>query len=270
MKKVILLLTAVLLSLSIEAVAQEMKTHTVGKGETIESVAKRYKVSVAQLLEANPGIENLFVPGVKVRIPEVGKASSTSSNSGDLAASEAYSTQPDPYNEVLSFFSAFYHSSFKKAFSSRAPVAYYGVGGTVVSHGVNTYCLVLQLGLDYGLRGNYEDRSGKKQKLFGAYFNIGGGYAYRFSEKSVLTMPVTLDLSSQTVVSSITGDDKTALFWGFSVLPTLNYEIAPKLWASCGLNLDVYFSRKVKIKGYEEKIKHKPQVGFQVGLGYVF
>lgn len=43
--------------------------HTVQRGESLQSIADKYKVSVAQLVEANPGSDNLFYVGLILNIP---------------------------------------------------------------------------------------------------------------------------------------------------------------------------------------------------------
>lgn len=45
-------------------------THTVNRGESLNSIAEQYNITVAQLLEANPGADNLFFVGMKLNIPE--------------------------------------------------------------------------------------------------------------------------------------------------------------------------------------------------------
>ncbi len=45
-------------------------THTVTKGENLKAIAEKYNVTIAQLLEANPGVESLFFVGMKLTVPE--------------------------------------------------------------------------------------------------------------------------------------------------------------------------------------------------------
>ncbi len=49
-------------------------THTVNRGESLNSIAEQYHITVAQLLEANPGADNLFFVGMKLNIPEASQA----------------------------------------------------------------------------------------------------------------------------------------------------------------------------------------------------
>lgn len=56
------------------AIAQQL-THVVQRGETFEIIARRYNISVAQLKESNPNIDQCFV-GIKLNIPQGAKMSS--------------------------------------------------------------------------------------------------------------------------------------------------------------------------------------------------
>ncbi len=44
--------------------------HTVERGETLQSIASKYNITEAQLLEANPGVDQLFYAGLILNIPE--------------------------------------------------------------------------------------------------------------------------------------------------------------------------------------------------------
>jgi LysM repeat protein len=44
--------------------------HTIGKGETLDAISKRYGVTVQQLRDANPGLDpRRLLPGRTVRLP---------------------------------------------------------------------------------------------------------------------------------------------------------------------------------------------------------
>ena len=65
MKKLLLAMALVMWSLSSMAL-----THTVARGESLQSIAQKYNISVDRLLEANPGAGKLFYVGLKLDIPE--------------------------------------------------------------------------------------------------------------------------------------------------------------------------------------------------------
>lgn len=51
--------------------AQDVKTHIVQRGETIESIAEKYNVSATDITKANPDAAKFFYTGMKLKIPAV-------------------------------------------------------------------------------------------------------------------------------------------------------------------------------------------------------
>ena len=49
----------------------QTKSHTVTRGETIESIAQKYGVTVEAIKQANPNMGSMFYVGMKLNIPEV-------------------------------------------------------------------------------------------------------------------------------------------------------------------------------------------------------
>lgn len=72
-------------TVSMFAMAQSQTvTHVVQRGETIESIAEFYKVSVEDINKANPNADGVVYVGMKLNIP----ASTTTTK--DVAASKDY------------------------------------------------------------------------------------------------------------------------------------------------------------------------------------
>lgn len=72
MKRIVLFIIAILY-ISI-TMAQQIVSHTVQRGETFELIAKRYNISLDELLAVNPDQEGCFV-GMEINIPEGSKKS---------------------------------------------------------------------------------------------------------------------------------------------------------------------------------------------------
>lgn len=68
----------VFLSCSIIMLAQATTNHTIQRGETIESIAEKYGVSVNALQQANPDTKKYFYVGMKLIIPQKATESPTS------------------------------------------------------------------------------------------------------------------------------------------------------------------------------------------------
>ena len=73
-------LAALCLMFSITASAQTTVTHTVERGETVESIAKKYNVMPQDITNANPDAVELIFAGMKLDIPTSGKHNSTANN----------------------------------------------------------------------------------------------------------------------------------------------------------------------------------------------
>ncbi|MDE7437989.1 MAG: LysM peptidoglycan-binding domain-containing protein [Muribaculaceae bacterium] len=85
MKKFITLIALLFWSVSVFA-----QTHTVARGESLQSIAAKYNITEAQLLAANPGADKLFYVGLKLNIPEsVGSVATTTTTS---TANSTYGT----------------------------------------------------------------------------------------------------------------------------------------------------------------------------------
>lgn len=93
MKKLPLLLLLLIWSIASSAI-----THTVTRGESLQSIAAQYHISEAQLVEANPGVDRLFYVGLKLNIPETTTPSTENQSfsfTGDF-------TNPTPDSETPS------------------------------------------------------------------------------------------------------------------------------------------------------------------------
>ena len=63
------LLVCLFMLLPFTAIMGQQVSHTVQRGETLESIAKKYNVSVYALQQANPGSKDLIYTGMKLVIP---------------------------------------------------------------------------------------------------------------------------------------------------------------------------------------------------------
>lgn len=63
------LLFTMFMLLSFTGMMAQQITHTIQRGETIESIASKYNVSVDALKKANPDISEMFFVGLKLNIP---------------------------------------------------------------------------------------------------------------------------------------------------------------------------------------------------------
>ena len=65
-----LVITSILIAGIIACFAQNVRTHTVGRGETIETIAKRYEVTVEEIYKLNATAKNVYYTGLVLKIPQ--------------------------------------------------------------------------------------------------------------------------------------------------------------------------------------------------------
>lgn len=105
-------LVLLMVMFAITSTAQNVMTHTVQRGETLESIAKKYNVTVEGLTKANPDAAKFFFTGMKLNIPNEEKVLPSTSiqtkqdnveNSSAHSSSQAPSTDYSPqYSEPSS------------------------------------------------------------------------------------------------------------------------------------------------------------------------
>ena len=264
-------LSVLLCTVCVFSMAQSQTvTHVVQRGETLESIAEYYKVSVADINKANPNADGIVYVGMKLNIP----ASTNTTVSKDVAVSKDYQknneTPATSKNDVatisqstnknasktstdLSDFSSYdlcYRASFEDV-----GTGYYCLGGTAFTSsgwGVNFY-----LGANYGLvKKNYD----------GVCFYIGPSYGYNF--KNILLM------GSLDFVGSYAGQGKrehtgtnhkgetytytgtkSKFDWGIALSPQVGIKLNK---VTPYLGLDFNWAKGAK----------KIDVGFCIGVGF--
>ena len=92
MKKLFLSFALMLASLSM--LAQTSQSHTVQRGETIESVAKKYGISVSDLQQANPSTRDYFYAGMKLVIPRKANTQNVTQTPSSNSTTNVSETEP--------------------------------------------------------------------------------------------------------------------------------------------------------------------------------
>ena len=105
MNKFFLSFALMLASLSMSA--QTSLFHTIQRGETIESVAKKYGISVSDLQQANPSTKDYFYVGMKLVIPHKSRTqnatqtpSSNNPNRVAVATPSTTKTKNNPFKTI--------------------------------------------------------------------------------------------------------------------------------------------------------------------------
>ena len=154
MKKLFCVLVLLCASRAVQAV-----THTVGRGETLASIAERYHVTVAQLVAANPGADRLFYVGLKLEIPEVEQAAEPMERpvtaQSYVSADSNLNTQDMPNERKTEQSSDITAENFSNIFLSYSAqfdhfdMGAYGIGWVV--YGKGGWGMTLACDMNYGI-----------------------------------------------------------------------------------------------------------------------
>lgn len=195
MKKLLFIMLAFAWSFMISA-----QTHVVAKGESLQSIADKYNISIEKLIEANPGSDKLFYIGLKLNIPEnvITIGASTASNeqviSGQnssvavhseqaVASQSAGETTED--NPGLSYVYALEYGFLQKLEGSRG--SHYAFSITM---GANYYFMHKDKGVFAGGRIGYNSAS------FTSLTKISiGNYISETTDSHFITLPINVGYS---------------------------------------------------------------------------
>ena len=86
-------LVCLIMLLPFTAIMGQQVSHTVQRGETLESIAKRYNVSVYALQQANPDAKDVFYIGMKLQIPNTNSTKNNQQKMQKNISSKEYSSQ---------------------------------------------------------------------------------------------------------------------------------------------------------------------------------
>lgn len=268
-----MILSVLLCTVCVVTMAQSQTvTHVVQRGETIESIAKYYNVSVEDINKANPNADGIVYVGMKLNIPvnsntpikkdiDVSKDCQRTIETPTTNKSEVTITSRSAKNNYnvnkttidlndYSFWGLFYRASFEDA-----GTGFYGLGGTAFSSsgwGVNFY-----IGADYGLAEKHYE---------GVCFYIGPSYGYNFN--NILLMG-SLDFvgiyagqgEGQQTGTNHKGETytytgtKNKFGWGIALSPQIGIKLNK---VTPYLGLDFNWTKDAK----------KIDVGFCVGVGF--
>lgn len=234
-------------------------THTVARGETLASIASRYAVTEAKIIELNPEASQFVYVGMDLKIPEtnsgaaivstddVNRSVGVNSDKKDnnvLSALVAPGEEHDDDNEGLRGTFIFGLTYTAASFDD---MKHSGMYGLLIEGYFANITPQLGVGLHYEMNANYGLFKGAENLVY----QLGPALAYRFTPSVLLSMPVCVVASTGTVIDD-KGDEKSKIFWGMSFSPSL-------FIGHAGINFGPYFN--LSLSG-----KSDLEVGFRVGL----
>lgn len=185
----ILAIFAVALLGTLAAAAQTRQTHTVQRGESLESIAAKYGVSTQAIRDANPQMTAIFV-GYKIIIPEAAPARATDTPARTFAPRPAQQTEAPAHSEEYPDKKEFSPHDFNNVYITYSGEfsAYdkgaYGIG--FLSFNDKGFGLELNINANYGIMKKY----GR-----GLIYKMGPAYGYAFNKYVMLYAPLRAHLT---------------------------------------------------------------------------
>lgn len=250
-------LTVVFCTVSVFAMAQSQTvTHVVQRGETIESIAEIYKVSVRDINKANPNADGIVYVGMKLNVP-IEKMDTYTDEAPLQDDAEQRNTQTVSYystptkrkgnvstntwvrNQTRSMWGLTY---FACDFEDVKASGHYGLTLDMLNIGESLFGFNTTLGsFNYGL----VDKEHTTDLIL-----FDPNVSYEIVQNVILSLPV----QAMCNVSFEGSDTKTA--WGWAISPRLYYSFG-KVNVNAGILVNGGFKK-------EEDVT----CGFTVGIGF--
>lgn len=249
----VLLCTVCMLSMA----QSQTVTHVVQRGETLESIAEYYKVSVADINKANPNADGIVYVGMKLVVPvATGNATIQTTNQQETATkaplqqytNESGITKKDSHanSNVLNKMQPrvmWGFAYFAQDFDEVKLSGHYGVSIDALNIGSSLFGINLTVAsFNFGL---VDKNSTSDLILFGP--NI----AYEFAPNFIAALPLQ-------AMCDVYFDDKsdTKTSWGWAISPRLYYS-----FGNVNINAGILINGGFK-KG------EKTTCGFTAGVGF--
>lgn len=250
MKKLLMTLVCVL-AMSMSALASPPeKTHTIKEGETLHTIATYYKTTVDAIKKANPGIENMFVPGVKVKIPDVGSKTVTQIPD-DESKTVTHTTEKEARTDSEG--NAVYHHYFVVAqyqmgdFKNAKVSGCYGLG--VIFNSISHWGR-----FHVGGNVNFSVNAGFVHD-WGCIFDFGPSCRFDINRDLFVNVPV----DAVCCVTFPEGSTDSETSWGAKIAPSIHAFLSSRFGLFAGPQLSIGFSDG-----------SKASFGFQAGVSYAF
>ena len=239
-KRIIAIVACVLIS-SVSVLAQTVKKHIVERGETVESIAEKYGVTKASIIEMNPDAAQFVYVGMELKIPEGGKTvETTSSNNGNNNVRTNVDTEP-LYNKLKPDT----ETDFKR-WDVAFEIGYGFLKKPQGMKGSNPWSYMATIGVNYNITENFYTgiRVGYNSATIYGYYKAGRNTLREELQYHLLLFPVELGYRFEAI------EDKIA-FGPFA-----------------GMDFNIGLSGKSETKENTDKpVKEDIKIGGKVGVG---
>lgn len=233
LRKILLAITVMMVANV--AMAQSTKIHVVERGETIESIAKKYNVTKDEIVKLNPDVAQFVYVGMELTIPATTVSEQVASPITETKSEPSYNTYTSSFTKTSSTQTSFESSddvefhNFGAAYIAAFDafnVGYYGICGNVINSD-GGLGMQLFIGMNIGLA---------PSGCSGALAKFGPNYSCALNESVAFHAPLTIDLSYTSAPDGDGVGSKDKLGWGLSVTPSLAIKLGG-LYVNAGVAL---------------------------------
>lgn len=241
------------------------EVHTVARGESLESIAQKYNLTTAELIEANPGAEKLFYVGLKLNIPQASLNAPADKSDPQTNAQDSTpqndstpSTDSDVSADTDDNPGATYVMMLEYGFLPKTE----GISSTNLAYaftvGANYYVMHKDQGLFVGARIGYNSAS------YYSYTSDGRGhYVTSKTNSHFITLPINAGFAFATQDKKFAVTPYAAFDFNFCVAGKT------KTTGRTDVNIDIDSNLKKKV-GIDFRIGAQLRLwGFNVGGAYV-
>lgn len=234
-KRIIAIVACVLIS-SVSVLAQTVKKHIVERGETVESIAEKYGVTKASIIEINPDAAQFVYVGMELKVPEGGKVVETTNNVIRTNTDSKFQYNKEQANADADF----------KRWNPAFEIGYGFLKKTEGSKGSTPFAYFATFGVNYNFtKSLYAGiRAGYNSSTCHGYYNEDGEIITTKDEYHLLSFPIEVGYKLEAI------EDKVA-FIPFA-----------------GMDFNIGLSGKSEVKeGTDKPQKEDIKIGGKVGVG---
>lgn len=241
--KLITLLVTAVLGVFMATAQTKTITHTVGRGETLESIAKRYGTTREKIIELNPDATQFIYVGMELVIPVIMANEIQKNNSKGTEIAQGYRE-----NEEKNYLEEYNNKTFNEVLHRNFWVAQYQLGDFRYAEYTSCYGVGIFFpsicnwgAFHFGGNLNFSINAGVV-KYWGCLFDFGPSIRYDFTENVFFNMPIDV----RCVVTFPEGTTSTHTDWGMQFAPALHVFLTEKFGIYVGPQMTIGFNSGAK------------------------
>lgn len=267
-------LVVIVWAISQLAFAQEPIIHVVVKGETVSSIARKYNISEADLIDENPILKNYIYVGMKVRVPGVKAEQETPAVAvpeSAVSTTEPAVTAPAPVVQQDSpTVSKQEETPAAAPVIKNSPVVTEPQKEEVESTDDLESRWYFMDKVGYYMDPDLKKQEGVYQSFFNMAFSVGGGYKFSrfFALEGQIGYSATYSLYDSRTMGIDTATSTSSLLFGQHACFTLPVGQKSGLVLTAGTEENLFLTGTIEDKKAKTETKIKPKDRFSGNYGF--